>query len=91
VRWVESRVRRELRGLGIGQGVRFYDARAAVTTAMNRARVPELELRYLTGHAPGDILNAYLTLDPDGAMGAYFQTIRPLLDVIAERAHLLLG
>ena len=63
----------------------------AVRSAMNRAGVPDLELRYLTGHTPGDILNAYVTLDPDGAMGAYFQTIRPLLDVIAERARLLLG
>jgi integrase len=79
-----------LRGLGVGQGVRFYDARAAITTEMNRAGVPDLELRYLTGHTPGDILNAYVTLDPDGALEPYFRDIRPLLRAIAERARLLL-
>lgn len=39
-----------LRKLESDAWVRFYDARAAVTTDMNRGGVPELELRYLTGH-----------------------------------------
>ena len=56
-----------LRRLETDPGVRFYDARSAVTTDMNRAGVPELELRYLTGHTTGDILNEYVTLDPKGA------------------------
>ncbi|MDG3005866.1 tyrosine-type recombinase/integrase [Paludisphaera mucosa] len=80
-----------LRGLGIVRGVRFYDARAAVTTEMNRSGVPGLELRNLTGHAPGDVLNAYVTLDPDGAMAAYFRAIGPLLSAIDSRGRLLLG
>jgi integrase len=48
-----------LRQLGSDPGVRFYDARAAVTTEMNRAGVPDLELRYLTGHTTGDILTRF--------------------------------
>ena len=80
-----------LRSGGLADGIRFYDARAAVTTEMNRAGVPELELRYLTGHATGDILNSYVTLDPDGAMAGYFRSIEPLLSAIADRASLVLG
>jgi integrase len=80
-----------LRSQGLGAGIRFYDARAAVTTEMNRAGVPDLELRYLTGHATGDILNRYVTLDPDGSMAGYFRSIHPLLTAIADRAKLELG
>jgi hypothetical protein len=58
---------------------------------MNRAGVPELELRYLTGHTTGDILNEYVTLDPEGAMAAYFRSIGLLLEAIATRAMLVLG
>jgi hypothetical protein len=82
--------RRLLRFQGLADGIRFYDARAAVTTEMNRAGVPGLELRYLTGHATSDILNSYVSLDPDGAMAAYFQRIEPLLSAIAERAMFVL-
>jgi hypothetical protein len=80
-----------LGGLKTDPGVRFYDARSAVTTDMNRAGVPELELRYLTGHTTCDILNEYVTLDPEGAMAVYFRSIRPLLHAISERAMLVLG
>jgi len=78
-----------IRTVGLAPGLRFYDTRSAVTTEMNRAGVPELELRYLTGHVLGDVLNAYVTLDPDGAMSSYFERIRPLLVAIAERAAVL--
>jgi hypothetical protein len=40
----------------------------------------------LTGHSTNDILNTYTTLDPIGAMQRYFDTIRPLLSAIADRA-----
>ncbi len=79
------------RALNADPGVRFYDTRAAVTTDMNRAGVPELELRYLTGHTTGDVLNAYVALDPDAAMATYFHVIRPLLDAITERIACVLG
>jgi hypothetical protein len=58
---------------------------------MNRAGVPELELRYLTGHTTSDILNQYVTLDPETAMATYFQSIRSLLEAIAQRAILVLS
>jgi integrase len=77
--------------VGLDEGVRLYDARAAVTTEMNRAGVPQLELRYLTGHATGDILNVYVCLDIDGSMTGYFDAIRPLLAAIEERAALVLA
>jgi integrase len=83
--------RRLLPSRGLADGIRFYDARAAVTTEMNRAGVPGLELRYLTGHATSDILNSYVSLDPDGVMSVYFRRIEPLLSAIADRAMLMLG
>ena len=67
----------------------LYTLRGSVTTAMHRAHIPHLELRYLTGHSTNDILNAYTTLDPVGAMYRYFESIRPLLNAIAERATAL--
>jgi integrase len=79
-----------LRCVKADPGVRFSDTRSAVTTDMNRAGVPELELRYLTGHTTSDILNEYVTLDPDGVMAAYFRSIRRLLEAIAQRALLVL-
>jgi integrase len=71
------------------EGTSLYSLRHAMTTEMNRAGVPHLELRYLTGHSAADILNAYTTLDPVGAMRRYFDTIRPLLDAITSHAERL--
>jgi hypothetical protein len=71
---------------GVVNGASLYTLRAAVTTAMNGANLPHLEMRYLTGHSTSDILNDYATLDPVRAMGMYFGTIRPLLDAITRRA-----
>lgn len=75
-----------LAGADVAGKATLYSLRHSVTTAMHRAGVPHLELRYLTGHATTDILNVYASLDPVGAMRRYFGTIRPLLDAIAQRA-----
>ena len=78
---------KKLLGLaGVRNGATLYTLRSSVTTAMHRAKLPHLELRYLTRHAVNDILNDYVTLDPAGAMQAYFKENRPLLDAIKRRA-----
>jgi hypothetical protein len=69
--------------------VTFYTLRSSVTTAMKDANLPHLEMRYWTSHATGDILNEYASLDPVRAMRQYFDSIRPLLDAIRERASAL--
>ena len=46
-------------------------------------------IRDRTSHSTNDILNAYATLDPVGAMRRYFDTIRPLLAAIADRTAAL--
>lgn len=73
----------------VKNGSTLYTLRSAVTTAMHRAGLPHLELRYLTGHTTSDILNAYTSLDRVGAMRKYFGTIRLLLTAIADRANAL--
>jgi hypothetical protein len=78
-----------LSALGITNGATFYTLRGSVTTAMKSANLPHLEMRYLTSHSTNDILNAYATLDPIGAMQKYFATIRPLLAALADRARAL--
>ena len=50
------------------------------------ANLAHLEMRYLTSHSTDDILNQYASLDPVRAMNLYFDTIRPLLGAIRERA-----
>jgi integrase len=74
-----------------GKDVRMYDLRGAVSTDMNRSGMSLLELRYLTGHATRDIMNAYVSLDIAGAMALYFKQIQPLLAAIAERTKLLVS
>jgi hypothetical protein len=54
---------------------------------MHRANLPHLEMRYLTGHTTSDILNEYTSLDPVAAMQRYFDTIKPLLAAIKQRAE----
>lgn len=78
--------KRLLGAAGVTSGATLYSLRTSVTTAMHRANLPHLEMRYLTGHATGDILNEYTSLDPVGAMAQYFGTIRPLLAAIELRA-----
>jgi hypothetical protein len=68
---------------------RPYALRGSVTTAMKRAGMPQLELKYLTSHSVRDILNEYVPLDPVAAMRGYFGAIRPLLDAISERARIV--
>lgn len=73
--------------LGIAGTATLYTLRSSVTTAMKNAKVPHLELRYLTSHSTNDILNTYASLDPVGAMRQYFTTIEPLLCAITTRAR----
>ena len=78
-----------LKKAGVGTGVSLYTLRSSVTTAMKQAKLPHLELRYLTSHTTSDILNEYVSLDPVGAMGQYFAAIRPLLEAITQKAQAL--
>ena len=63
-----------LAATGVSNGATLYTLRSSVTTAMKDANLPHLEMRYLTSHSTGDILNDYATLDPVRAMGC---TSRP--------------
>lgn len=72
--------------VGVNNGATLYTCRSSVTTAMHKAGLSHLEMRYLTGHATTDILNEYVVLDPGAEMQKYFATIRPLLDAIKQRA-----
>ena len=56
---------------------------------MQRSGMQHLDLRYLTGHSTTDIMNCYISLEPDRAMSAYFVAIKPLLDAIQRRAAVL--
>jgi integrase len=69
---------------GLG-GVTLKDAREAVSTEMERAGMPFLALKYLTGHTTKDIMDHYVSLDPTAEMAKYFATIKPLLAAITER------
>jgi hypothetical protein len=85
----EDALRREFKALlhrtGV-TGATLYTLRSSVTTAMHRAGLPHLEMRYLTGHSTNDILNTYASLDPVSAMTKYFDSVRPLLSAISVRA-----
>lgn len=76
-----------LSALGIAGTATLYTLRSSVTTAMKNAKLPHLELRYLTSHSTNDILNTYASLDPVGAMRQYFTTIEPLLSAITSRSR----
>jgi integrase len=86
----EDALSREFKGLveqgDIRNGATLYSLRHSVTTAMNRAGVPHLELRYVTGHSANDILNEYASLDPVAAMRRYFDSVRPLLGAVAAHS-----
>jgi len=81
--------KRLFRAAGIIDGATLYTLRGSVTTAMERAKVPHLDLRYLTGHTTDDILNHYVCLHPVDAMRSYFESIAPLLAAITERCRVL--
>src|SRR5205085_7244905 len=72
---------------GLAPGRKLYDLRHAVTTDLSRAGVRHLELRYLTSHSTGDILNDYVALDPHGEMAKYSARVRPLLDALLARGR----
>lgn len=78
-----------LRAAGVKNGSTIYTLRSSVTTALHFADLSLLDIRYLTGHATGDIINTYAGLNPIRAMRRYFDAIRPLLNAIAERAKRL--
>jgi hypothetical protein len=84
---------RELKKLlaaaGVGNGATLHTLRRSISTGMHRAKLPHMDMRYLTGHSLNDILNDYTSLDPVGAMALYFDTIQPLLAAITERAQAL--
>jgi hypothetical protein len=66
----------------------LYDLRHAATQGMKEARLPLLELRYLTGHACDDILHQYTSVNPEVMMD-YFAAIRPLIAAVAARSEQL--
>ena len=59
---------------------------ASITTDMHRSGISELAVRYLTGHAANDIMNAYISLDPGHEMAKYFEYIDALLVRLHNRA-----
>lgn len=67
---------------------KLYDLRHAATQGMKDAKLPLLELRYLTGHACNDIMNEYTSVEPE-AIGAYFAAVQPLIDAVAARSEKL--
>ena len=81
--------KRVMAAIGVSNGSTFYTLRSSVTTGMKDANLPHLEMRYLTRHSTDDILNQYASLDPVRAMNLYFDTIRPLLGAIRERAEVM--
>lgn len=78
-----------LAALGVNNGATIYSLRASITTSMNRANLPHLEMRYLTSHSINDILNEYATLDPVNAIQPYFEYVQPLLTTLSDRARQL--
>lgn len=75
------------RRAGLPGDVHLYHLRHAVTTDMNRAGVPHLELRYLTSHATTDILNHYVELDPHDAMRRYGAYATSLIKALVRRGR----
>jgi integrase len=71
-------------------GKKLYDLRSSCTTQLERSGLSHLAMRYLTGHTTADILNAYVSLDPDAEMQKYFQQIGPLLAAMATQAQQLI-
>lgn len=70
---------------GIATEIRFYDTRASVTTEMEHSGISHLVQRYVTGHTTTDILNEYVSLDPEGEMRKYWTHISRLLEAIRDR------
>jgi integrase len=70
---------------GVATEIRFYDSRASVTTEMEHSGISHLVQRYVTGHTTSDILNEYVSLDPEGEMRKYWSHISRLLEAIQDR------
>jgi len=77
----EDQLAREFKGLlarlGIANGATLYSLRSSVTTAMKDANLPDLEMRHLTGHSTGDILNSRQDAPDPGNVGG-FRRILPV-------------
>ena len=71
----------------IATGIRFYDTRASVTTEMEHSGISHLVQRYVTGHTTSDILNDYVSLDPQREMEKYYGSIASLLEAISNRLN----
>ncbi|QDU21803.1 hypothetical protein [Urbifossiella limnaea] len=76
-----------LAAAGVAPGASLYTLRSSVTTTMSTgAKLPHLELTYLTSHSTRDILTRYTSLDVHGEMRRYFDHVRPLLDAVTRRS-----
>ena len=75
--------------VGLNTKVKFYDLRHATTKGLKDAKIPHLDLLYLTAHTTSSILNDYTPVNPVRSMQEYFATIRPLLVAIDDRATAL--
>ncbi|MGZ0174586.1 MAG: phage integrase SAM-like domain-containing protein [Planctomycetales bacterium] len=71
---------------GIATEVKFYDTRASVTTEIEHSDISHLVQRYVTGHTTSDIMNEYVSLDPEREMQKYWSHIAKLLETIRDRA-----
>jgi len=74
-------------GESLGLTAQLYDMRKGVSTDMAAAGVNLLVLRYLTSHATNDIMNEYVSLDPQTEMEKYFVYAKPLLEAIRHRGE----
>jgi integrase len=75
--------------VGLGREISMRSLRHATTTGLKKAKLSHLELRYLTSHSTADILNEYTGLDLVQEMERYFDSVRPLLLVMRQRATAL--
>jgi len=89
----EDCMSKELKRLFVEAGIvvdqNTYKLRASVNTELEAAGVSQLVQRYVTGHHANDILNHYVTLDPNQQMRKYFDTLGPLFDAIRTRGDQL--
>jgi integrase len=75
--------------VGFDKSLTIYVLRHAVTTAMKRSGMSDLDLTYMTGHTVRDIVAEYVGLRPAEAMAPYFERSRGLLEAITQRAGTL--
>ena len=72
----------------IGRKLKPYDLRSAITDEMRKLRIDPDVLLYVTCHEPDqrNIINAYTGIDVQGELNRYFESVKPLLAAITERA-----